>query len=186
MRDLGSVFGLPGRTTDPPAVQDGDLWYRSDTDVIKTRCNGQTHGLAQGQVCVATTTTVALGTTDTDIPGLTVPVVAGYQYRWDFYVSLVNVGSPTNTFATLTGPTSSSASWRLTRASFAAVVHETWGISQLPHVASATAAGVQLVYGRGLFTSTSATNLKLQLRRVGGTSQTCQVGGMLTLERVNV
>ena len=64
--DLGAllltrlVLGLAQLTADPTTLQDGMLWYRTDTDVIRARINGATVNLATGTV--GTTITNQTGT----------------------------------------------------------------------------------------------------------------------------
>ena len=42
------VFRLASFTSDPASLADGDMWYRSDTDVIRYRANGATVSIGSG------------------------------------------------------------------------------------------------------------------------------------------
>ena len=42
------VFRLGSFTSDPGSLADGDMWYRSDTDVVRLRANGATISLGSG------------------------------------------------------------------------------------------------------------------------------------------
>lgn len=160
--------------------------YFNTTSQVLMLCDGVAWVPASQPPQAKFATATALGLTATDITGLTATIVSGGVYYARCRLILLPVGAPTDTKVTITGPTSSAANWRLSILNVSgSVLDESFGTTQLPHADSATTASTATwVEYESTFTASSATALKVQGTRVGGTSQTVQPGSVLYVERV--
>lgn len=126
----------------------------------------------------------AIGTTLTDVGGLTMTLPVG---DWNFtaWVPMVPVGSPTALSVRVTGPTASAHSYSIKRftATAIAVANDTG--TTFPNTDSAlTQTSTILVEVEGTCTVTTAGTLKISMTRTGGTSNTAQAGSYLRATRV--
>lgn len=133
------------------------------------------------------TTTTALGTTVTAIAGLTMTLPVG-RWRFTGWIPIVNVGGPTNTTVTVSptgAPTATNIVYTiemigtLSDADYGTEVKTAFNSV----TTSTLLSNVVLIRIEGTCTVTTAGTLSVSATRVGGTSQTVQIGAYIQADR---
>ena len=126
--------------------------------------------------------TTAIGTGSTSIAGLSKEVVNGGVYKFEAFMQLVNVGSPTNVNFCVTGPSTTACNFAVERGAVGTFRSD-------PYTAFAAAsAGTAIVSTwakiQGTFVASANGTIQVVGIRVAGTSATVQIGGYLECERI--
>ena len=128
----------------------------------------------------ATSTTV-VGTTSTAVAGLSKAVVAG-TYKFEAWMQIDNVGSPTNVNFCVTGPATSACNFEVGRGTATTLRNDSY--TAFANASAGTAVVAVWAKLQGTFVATVSGTIQVAAIRVAGTSSTVRVGAYLECKRI--